>query len=142
MRTPKNLAKSLGLSAAIVALTTVSSFAAVATASVNVRSGPGIFYRVVDQLYRGERVRITGHWGNWCRISHTGPDRWVACAYLTDGRPNFRPYPGFFGPSITFNFGFGGTYPPPPPHGPPGGPGGPPPGGPGGYPPPPPPHGM
>ena len=84
-----------------------------ATASVNVRSGPGTQYRVVDTLYPGETVNIESCRSNgWCLVEHSGPDGWVSARYLSndgrdygggrdDDRNVRRP------PSISFSFSFG-----------------------------------
>ncbi|HEY9009598.1 MAG TPA: SH3 domain-containing protein [Devosia sp.] len=59
--------------------------AAQATTSLNVRSGPGTSYGVVDTLFAGENVDVEECRSNgWCRISHSGPDGWVSARYLTD----------------------------------------------------------
>ncbi len=66
-------------------IASVSTFAAPATskASLNVRTGPGTSYNIVDTLYRGERVEVTECVSNgWCRIEHEGPDGWVSARYL------------------------------------------------------------
>lgn len=73
----------LGLLAA-----TASAFAtpAVATSGVNVRSGPGTSYGVVDTLTPGEDVDVTECVSNgWCHIEHSGPNGWVSSSYLTAG---------------------------------------------------------
>jgi len=65
--------------------TSVASFAAPATSksSLNVRSGPGTSYRVVDTLYKGERVEVNECVSNgWCFIKHKGPNGWVSAKYL------------------------------------------------------------
>ncbi|MCF6344617.1 MAG: SH3 domain-containing protein [Devosiaceae bacterium] len=70
----------------IMIVTSASAFAAPATSNVslNVRTGPGTSYNVVDTLYTGERVEVTECVSNgWCRIEHTGPDGWVSSRYLT-----------------------------------------------------------
>jgi len=54
-----------------------------ATASVNVRSGPGTGYAVVDTLYPGESVDIQRCQGSWCYVVHSGPDGWVSANYLS-----------------------------------------------------------
>lgn len=41
----------------------------VGAATVNLRSGPGIGYPVVSQLYQGEPVEIGAEQGGWCRLS-------------------------------------------------------------------------
>lgn len=81
-----------------------------ATGSVNVRTGPGTQYRVVDTLYAGENVNIeTCSSNGWCRITHTGPDGWVSARYLSndgsdygDSEPVYRA-----SPSVSFSFSFG-----------------------------------
>ncbi|MHA6690580.1 SH3 domain-containing protein [Devosia sp. A449] len=78
---------------------------ATSTANVNVRSGPGTSYGVVDVLRRGDRVEVTGCRGGWCYIEKRGPDGWVSANYLNSRRGNGGGYnvsPGF---SFEFNFG-------------------------------------
>ena len=45
-----------------------------ATASVNVRSGPGVGYSVVDTLYPGENVDIQQCEGGWCYVDPNSSD--------------------------------------------------------------------
>jgi uncharacterized protein YraI len=77
-----------------------SAAAAVATASVNVRSGPGTSYRVIDTLRPGELVDVGGCRSGWCYL--TDEDGFVSSAYLRRGsssgaviEPNFN---------LSFNF--------------------------------------
>jgi len=57
---------------------------ATATTALNVRSGPGASYGVVDTLTPGEVVDATECQPNgWCYITHPGPDGWVSSSYLT-----------------------------------------------------------
>ena len=110
---PAKSLRRLGLAVAALLSTTLAASAleAAATAAVNVRSGPGTSYGVVDTLHPGEIVDVTecNASGNWCRIFHTGPDGWVSRSYL--GAPSGSsgaqvqlgitiPLPG--GGSITF----------------------------------------
>lgn len=45
------------------------------TVSLNVRSGPGASFGVVDVLYAGEPVEVTECASNgWCYIEHSGPN--------------------------------------------------------------------
>src|SRR5690606_10852893 len=86
-----------------------------ATASVNVRTGAGTQYRVVDTLYPGERINIVSCRSNgWCLVEHYGPDGWVSARYLSNAGPDY----GAGGasddrivirrsPNITFSFSFG-----------------------------------
>lgn len=55
-----------------------------AKSAVNVRTGPGTSYGIVDQLTAGEVVEITECSPNgWCFVEHSGPDGWVSANYLT-----------------------------------------------------------
>ena len=58
-----NLIRAGALGAVITALTAGAAFAAVATSSVNVRTGPSTSYRVLDTLYPGEHVAVTDRSG-------------------------------------------------------------------------------
>lgn len=60
----------------------------VATAAVNLRSGPGTGFRVLDQLNQGEQVTRNqcSPDGNWCYVTHDGPDGWVSANYLQPAR--------------------------------------------------------
>ena len=79
-----------------------------ATASVNVRSGPGTQYGVVDTLYPGETVNIeTCQSNGWCLIAHTGPDGWVSARYLSNDGGDYDDQPVRTSPNVTFSFSFG-----------------------------------
>jgi uncharacterized protein YraI len=58
--------------------------AATATSTVNVRSGPGTNYAVVDTLRAGEQVDVDRCTSGWCFVEKTGPDGWVSSRYLSD----------------------------------------------------------
>ncbi len=84
----------VGLATIFVVSSGAASFAASATSktSLNVRSGPGTNYRVVDSLYRGERVEVGECVSNgWCYITHKGPDGWVSAKYLRAATAPRRP---------------------------------------------------
>ena len=68
-----------------------SAFAgpAQAKSALNVRSGPGTKYQVVDTLRAGEVVDATEcNQYRWCYVKHDGSDGWVSGKYLTAVRPN------------------------------------------------------
>lgn len=102
-----------------------SSFAAqaanaVATGAVNVRTGPGTQYGVLNQLQRGQPVDVRQCSAGWCYVVAAGPDGWVSARYLSGG----GGYVIRRQPQVTFNFGFGvnprvhvddNDYSPPPP---------------------------
>lgn len=59
-----------------------------ATTALNVRSGPGTGFNVLDKLHAGEAVEVTECVSNgWCRIEHNGPDGWVSANYLQAPAP-------------------------------------------------------
>lgn len=49
---------------------------------LNVRSGPGTNYTIVDALTKGTKVTVTGQKGDWYQI---GADRWVHKDYISKG---------------------------------------------------------
>ena len=56
---------------------------------VNIRSGPGTNFNVVDRLDAGEQVtrgQCTGD-GTWCYINHDGADGWVSASFLEPLNP-------------------------------------------------------
>ncbi len=108
-----NLLKAAGIGAVVTALSAGAAFAAVATTTANVRSGPGTGYGIVDTLGAGEYVSITGQAGSWCRVSKPGPDGYVACYLLADSGfrgPRPLPPPVYVRPpSFGFSVGPGGV---------------------------------
>ena len=76
-----------GLATLAVLATTVAASAATAyaTGNVNVRSGPGTGYGVIDALRRGDRVDVQYCQGSWCFVEKRGPDGWVSSRYLATG---------------------------------------------------------
>jgi uncharacterized protein YraI len=64
-----------------------------ATASVNVRSGPGVGYAVLDTLYPGEDVDVQRCTGGWCYVVHDGPNGWVSASYLATDAGGYEPPP-------------------------------------------------
>ncbi|HEV7292320.1 MAG TPA: SH3 domain-containing protein [Devosia sp.] len=103
MQIKKNVLKA-GIAGAIMLASAGIALAApaAATTNVNVRSGPGTGYGVVDALRRGERVEVTGCRGGWCYVEKRGPDGWVSANYLRASSRGYGVKPGF---SFEFNFG-------------------------------------
>jgi cell wall-associated NlpC family hydrolase len=61
-----------------------STVSVAATTTVNIRTGPGLHYRVTGQLVRGQRIRAYEPLrGTWVRIRFAGGDAYMARAYLT-----------------------------------------------------------
>ena len=81
MRNLKNIA-TLALAAAILLPTGAFAAAGVATSAVNVRTGPGTGYAIVDTLFAGESVEIGECQSGWCYVDQDGPDGWVSASYL------------------------------------------------------------
>jgi uncharacterized protein YraI len=101
------------LSSSIAVLATPAQ----STTALNVRSGPGTSYGVVDTLTPGEHVEVNECATNgWCYIEHSGPDGWVSSTYLapigSGGSPadpdcSFSFSIGPSGPSLSINCGDG-----------------------------------
>ncbi|MBD8063976.1 SH3 domain-containing protein [Devosia sp. PTR5] len=82
---------------AMIATTAAASAApAYATSNVNVRTGPGTGYAVIDALRRGEQVDVQYCRGSWCFVQKRGPDGWVSASYLDrGGRPGWNDHDGW-----------------------------------------------
>jgi uncharacterized protein YraI len=74
-----------------------------ATAPVNVRSGPGPSYGVIDQLQRGQRVDVGACRGSWCEVDFAGGSGWVSSNYLSIS--GSRPVP--VSPDVGFGISIG-----------------------------------
>ncbi|WP_367718508.1 peptidase inhibitor family I36 protein [Nitratireductor sp. GISD-1A_MAKvit] len=90
------LCVTIGLSGAFVTSSQAQgSVQAVATADLNMRSGPGVRYRVVFTIPRGGRVstlRCTDRY-RWCEVGFARRKGWVSARYLRDSRPRYRDRP-------------------------------------------------
>lgn len=87
-----------GLAGLTLLATAAAAFAApaVVTGNVNVRSGPGTGYNVVDTLRRGEPVDVQQCQGSWCYVEKSGPDGWISSNYLArGGRPGWNDDDGW-----------------------------------------------
>ncbi|GHA16834.1 hypothetical protein GCM10007989_10010 [Devosia pacifica] len=94
--------------AAVVFLPAAQAAPATASANVNVRSGPGGSYGVVDVLQRGQRVEVDRCQGSWCYVVKPGPDGWVSSNYLGGvGGGSTGGSSSGSGPSINFGFSIG-----------------------------------
>lgn len=85
---------------ALAALSIVASSAiaiaapASATTALNVRTGPGTNFNVLDTLLPGENVEVTECVSNgWCHVQHDGPNGWVSSSYLAAPAPAPSPTP-------------------------------------------------
>jgi uncharacterized protein YraI len=119
-----NIATGVAVAATAVVVFLPAAYAApgTVTSNVNVRSGPGTNYGVVDTVARGTNVDVQQCQGSWCYIAKPGPDGWISSTYLSaGGRPVNSQQPGLSfnfggngGPSISIGVG-GGNPPPRPP---------------------------
>lgn len=79
---------------------------AYATGNVNVRSGPGTGYGVLDVLRTGDRVDVQQCRGSWCYVEKPGPDGWVSASFLDnygggyERPPIYRPPPVIVRPPV------------------------------------------
>jgi uncharacterized protein YraI len=105
--TLKKTVLTVGLAVIALAGSAASALAAsaYATSNVNVRSGPGGGYEVVDNLRRGERVEIDRCRGNWCLVYGRSTEGWVSASYLGD-----RARPSRVQRRVEINLGIGSGY--------------------------------
>lgn len=98
--------------AAVIFLPAAQAAPAQLTGNVNVRSGPGANYAVIDTATRGTTVDVRQCQASYCQVRGSGINGWVAANYLSG--PGARPAPsqpgiginiGPNGPSLTFNPG-------------------------------------
>ena len=61
---------------------TAAAFPATATSDVNVRSGPGVNFSVIDQLRAGDSVEVTNSDRGWYQLASGG---WTSGNYLDAG---------------------------------------------------------
>jgi uncharacterized protein YraI len=118
-----NIATGVAVAATAVVVFLPAAYAApgTITSNVNVRSGPGTNYGVIDTVRRGTQVDVQQCQGSWCYIVKSGPDGWVSSSYLTaaGGAPVNPQQPGIsFGFSTgpngpSFNIGVGQQPQPP-----------------------------
>lgn len=81
--------------------------AAVATADVNMRSGPGTGYGVVTVVPAGASLAIVDCNGAWCRVDAGGAQGYVNASYLANEGGGAYVAPVYAGPVVTYGFGFG-----------------------------------
>jgi len=119
-------AVAVAATALVVFLPAAQAAPGTVTSNVNVRSGPGTNFAVVDQVRRGQTVDVQQCQGSWCYIAKPGPDGWVSATYLSaQGGPVNPSQPGISfgfnlgpnGPNV--NIGVGNQQPPRPPVQPP-----------------------
>lgn len=82
-----------------------AAYPATVTTNLNVRSGPGTNYAVIDNLPAGSVVDIAGCTGNWCEVAGTG---WASASYLATGRgPAYSAAPPAYvtQPAVSFYIG-------------------------------------
>lgn len=84
MSISRNIAGVAAFAACLLSAGSVLAVEAAAKSAVNVRTGPGTSYGIVDQLTAGEVVNVTECApSNFCFVEHSGPDGWVSANYLT-----------------------------------------------------------
>ena len=55
--------------------------------SVNLRSGPGTDYEVLEEYARNTKIVITGRCGDWCRVEVKGEEGFMLREYIKYGSP-------------------------------------------------------
>lgn len=82
----------IGLTSIVSSATAVLAAPAASTTTLNVRSGPGTGFGVLDTLAPGEVVDVTECVpSGWCHVTHSGPNGWVSGSYLAPVTPPPTP---------------------------------------------------
>jgi uncharacterized protein YraI len=93
--------QTLGGTAAVLLLSAgaAAAYPATVTGNLNMRSGPGTGYGVIDTLPPGTVVDVRGCTGSWCDIGRG----WVSASYLARG--GYAPAPVAAAPVVSFYIG-------------------------------------
>lgn len=84
MSISKTIVGAAAFAACLLSAGSVLAVEAAAKSAVNVRTGPGTSFGIVDQLTAGEIVNVTECApSNFCFVEHNGPDGWVSANFLT-----------------------------------------------------------
>ena len=78
--------KTLTLAAGALLLSAGIASAATVTNDLNLRSGPGTRYGVIDTMPAGAYVNVIGCGGSWCRVDWHGRVGYASASYLGGGR--------------------------------------------------------
>lgn len=87
------------LALSVIAATSLTStaamaFEATADVALNLRTGPGTDFSILDTLDQNELVNVFECTdGGWCYVNQDGPDGWVSASYLTQVAPPAPPAP-------------------------------------------------
>jgi uncharacterized protein YraI len=73
------------VSALVLSAGTASAAPATAESALNMRSGPGTQYQVVDTIPGGATVDVAGCTGSWCQVSFNGESGFASRSYLAMG---------------------------------------------------------
>jgi uncharacterized protein YraI len=99
--------KILSLAAGVLLLSAGAASAAVVTHDLNLRSGRGTGYRVIDVMPAGAHVAVLGCSGRWCRVNWRGTVGFASASYLAGHGAAYAAPPVYYGPRPVFRFGFG-----------------------------------
>jgi uncharacterized protein YraI len=90
--------------------------AAVVSGDLNLRSGPGTGYRVIDTMPAGSYVDVLGCTGSWCQVQFAGVTGYASASYLGGGgyaaapvyaEPPIYSGPYYAGPAFGLGVGIG-----------------------------------
>lgn len=104
--------RTLTLAAGALLVSAGIASAATVTNDLNLRSGPGTGYGVIDTMPAGAYVHVIGCSGAWCRVNWHGRVGYASASYLGRGGGYYAAAPVYVAPPPVVSFGFGfGTGP-------------------------------
>ena len=98
--------KTLTLAAGVLLASAGIASAATVRNDLNLRSGPGTRYQVIDTMPAGAHVRVLGCGGSWCRVNWHGRVGFASASYIGGGRA-YRSRRVYVAPPPVVRFGFG-----------------------------------
>ncbi|MFA6264723.1 MAG: SH3 domain-containing protein [Pseudolabrys sp.] len=99
--------KTLAIAAGALLLSAGVAAAATAETDLNMRSGPGTSYRVINTIPAGGDVDVLGCSGAWCRVNWQGSVGYASASYLGGGG-GYTAAPVYVAPPVVYGFGWGG----------------------------------
>jgi len=100
--------KALSLTVGALLLSTGAVSAATVTDNLNVRSGPGIGYSVIDWMPAGSAVRVLKCGPSWCRVAWMGTKGYSSRQFISSGGPSYAAAPT--AGVVAYNAGYPASY--------------------------------
>jgi uncharacterized protein YraI len=95
--------KHLALAASVLLVSAGAAAADIVTGDLNLRSGPGPNFAIIDTMPAGSHVRVLECGAGWCRVRWRGIEGFASASYLGEGGPVYvegPPPPVYVAPPV------------------------------------------